>query len=224
MPNENTGETGKIYKPTLSPDAQIPENIKINLESTFEIFLDILILLSIIASITIFCIGGCGSYNKHTRHYTPADTRVLFTYLPAALLLTGFAIVGRWKTDNYYIFDTKNKRILYHFKFIMYESSKTYLEAYDIHAIGVNGEKHYKKSGKADWCYTLVAVDKQGNMISLSDPEGDGALNDLNEKADGLAAVVGCFAAICPKYGTLDVSATGGGEPVLTFRVDGDPY
>lgn len=222
---ENAGETGKIYKPALAPDARVPENIKINLESTFELFLDVLILLSILASITIFSIGGCGSYDKKTNRYRPADTEVLFTYLPAALLITGFAIYGRYRTDNYYIFDTANKRILYHFKFLWYESSNPYLESGDIHAIGVTGDKRYKKTGKADWSYTLVVVDRQANMISLSDPEGQGALADLNEKADGLAAVTGCYAALCPKFGTLEVTGRGAGsEPSLAFRVDADPY
>ncbi|HNY10359.1 MAG TPA: hypothetical protein PKK26_02095 [Candidatus Wallbacteria bacterium] len=208
---ENKGDEN-VFIPKANIASNLPHRIKVDLNTYLEQFFSGVGILALIAAVILLISGTCGSTSRYSHHYTPPDPAAL-KYIPLALIAAGAGFLCRWFTDNYYIMDTVEKRIYYHFKFFGYESVSLFLAADQIEAIGVTGKKCSSKHA-VWWEYKIVIIDKPGNMTDFSDRTRDSRF-EHNEKARGMAAVMQCNFAECPPEAHIKVTRDPSGHSCM---------
>lgn len=195
-----------VYGPQQADISSMPENIKVDLTTPLEWLWVILSIAALFAVFYFYSEGTYGHYSKSTRtHYPPSPH--LLAYVPYALFAAAGSFLCWLFTNNYYIFNTRLKKIFYHFKLFSFVKITEYLSCEQILAIGVTGRKRHSKR-RVWWEYKIVVVDNRGVFTDLSNSSRD-ALHEMNEKARGMAAVMGCLFAECHP------------ERILKFRMDG---
>ncbi len=131
-----SGSDSVPYIPEVDENITLPENIKVDLDTWLEqLFLGLCVAFLMAAPCLLY-FGIFGSYARY--HYTPPN-RWLLLYSPVCLLLSILAYVCKSGVDNYYIVNTVEKKIYYHFRFFNYKSKKLYLTAEQIMVVGVTG-------------------------------------------------------------------------------------
>ncbi len=208
---ENKGDES-VFVPKADIASNLPHRIKVDLNTYLEQFLSGIGMLGGIAAVILLVAGTCGSTSRYSRQYTPPSPEAL-KYIPLALIVAGAGLLCRWFTDNYYIMDTVEKKIYYHFKFFSYEAVSLFLSADQIEAIGVTGKKCSSKHS-VWWEYKIVVIDKPGNMIDFSDRTRDSRF-EHNEKARGMAAVMQCNFAECPPEAHIKVTKDPSGRSCM---------
>lgn len=106
-------------------------------------------------------------------------------------------ILARAFVDNFYVINTADRKVYYRRKVFNKTSVTPFLEPDDIYAAGVSGSYHKSKSSHW-WEYRVVIVKKDGTIIDFSDPARADFAAEFNQKARGLAAVLGCGFIECP--------------------------
>ncbi|MEZ7890654.1 MAG: hypothetical protein QMC67_02800 [Candidatus Wallbacteria bacterium] len=190
--SENVNDGSGNYK--------LPEKIKINVVSPLEYFNWLGIFCSCILCALLFFDGSFGSH-KHG-HYHPPQTQLLH-YLPYSIAAFFFFAFAAWKTDIYYVLNTREKKVYYHFKFFFYESVTPFLTCDNILAIGVTGEEYNSQKEKW-WSYKICMVAKNGEIIDFGNSQKE-ACALLNAQAKGLARLFQCKFAECPGASYLRV-------------------
>lgn len=132
------------------------------------------------------------------------------------MLIILFALLGiagyffRRSADCYYLLESENRRLIYHFEWLGFVHERPYLSADMIKA--VSGTATLRRMGGKVFFGYAVVVDKQGRMHPLSDTlasEGDpggtlweewhvGTLDEVNRKAGLIAQVLGTKVMECP--------------------------
>ncbi len=197
-----------IYIPPPPVEGSVPDNVKIDLTTPLEAFWIIAGIAMLLIAFYFYSEGSYGHYSKRSHiHYPPQPH--LLTYLPWALFAAFASFLSWFFTDNYYIFNTKLKKILYHFKYFSYVTINEYLSADRIFAIGVSGTKKRSKH-RSWWEYKIVVIDSNGLFTDFSNYVKSDDLYEINEKARGMAAVMGCRFAQCPPQNVLKASIENG--------------
>jgi len=106
----------------------------------------------------------------------------------SALLLV-LAYFSWFRTDNFYILDHTNRRLLYHRKFFM--SSIDLVASYsDIEKVSVSGIwKMGDEYSGPSWTYQIVLMLANGRLVAVSQPTTDG-VNSENAFAQDLASLI----------------------------------
>ncbi len=178
---------GNIFKPDAADLSAIPGKIKVDLSTALENFL--LTAAGITAFIAFFLyINGAFDGKK-----TQANPELL-KFVPIALGFMAAAIACWLGTDNYYIINVTKRKLLYHFKIFFIIKITAVADFEEIHAFGVTGVRHTHK-GNVWWKYKICAVKNDGEFIDLSNEAGPEKLDELNDRAKGMAAVAGCLFA-----------------------------
>lgn len=212
-----SGDGDPMGVPPPSAAAGLPEKVKIDLNTPLETVLTGVALGAGIISLMLLYGGSCSSYSKHSRRTIPPNPELL-NYLPLTIGIAAVAGFARIMTDNFYILDTVEKKIYYHFKIFSFESVSLFMRADQVAAAGVTGV--YKSSKHGSWWeYKIVLVDREGKMIDFSDFKKE-EYYGLNERAKGIAAVLGCpFAESGPQMVMAVKKGEGmGGAPLVYFE------
>lgn len=128
-------------EPSGGAPLQLPEKIKIDIDTLFEQFLMIAGLVFIAASL-VFLYGGLApNYDKFSRAIRPPERWMLY-YVPLFWALSAAAFYCRSNANNYYVLDTREKKLYYHFNFFGYSSARLFISAENIRAVSVNGIPH----------------------------------------------------------------------------------
>ncbi|HOD42489.1 MAG: hypothetical protein BWY32_01399 [bacterium ADurb.Bin243] len=206
-----------VYGPQHADISSMPENIKVDLTTPLEWLWVILSVAFLFAAFYFYSEGNYGHYSKSTRtHYPPSPH--LLAYVPYALFSAAASFLCWLFTNNYYIFNTRLKKIFYHFKIFSFVKITEYLSSEQIIAIGVTGRKRHSKR-RVWWEYKIVVVDNHGVFTDLSNSSRDG-LYEMNEKARGMAAVMGCQFAECHPECILKARVEGGSVSVYFDGID----
>lgn len=160
-----TGMTPEIKMERL-PDGMIRINKYFFLKHLFVF----LILISIIAFFVLLL--------------NSSDFR-LISIPPVLFILFIFLLK---KTDNYYIIDTINKKIIYHYSFFGITVESERYRFSDLLCLTVNG-KRGSVQGIKYWEYYLTLITKRGGLIPLSEPKKNIDIKLYDEPAMEIAGI-----------------------------------
>lgn len=196
-----------VYIPPKIDKDQIPEKIKMDFDTDLELFLMGSTFIFLIVSVILLAkgFGDPASTNDPKVLETAKICRYLF--IPS-LILTVLSFFGWRNTDNYYIIDTLNLRVLYHFKFLNFIDIKEVGNQSTIYAFAVTAVYHPpKKHSHGYWEYILVMVNKLGQFTPLTKWYREDTLYVLNNQAEFLAGIFGCYVGICPENRFLKIKS-----------------
>ncbi len=197
---DNFRGNGNIYIPPPPAEGSVPANVKVDLTTPLEALWVIAAVIALFAAFYFYIEGAHGHYSKTSRiHYPPQPH--LLVYASYAIFAAAASFLCWFFTDNYYILNTKVKKILYHFKFFSIIKVSEFLSAEQLYAIGVTGTKKHSKR-KSWWEYKIVIIAINGAVTDFSNYTRDGR-GELNNRARGMAAVMGCHFAECPSGSIL---------------------
>lgn len=199
-PQDNFRGDSNIYIPPPPPQGSVPDNVKVDLTTPLEALWVIAAVIALITAIYFYSEGTYGHYSKSSRTHYPPQPHLL-VYIPYALFAAAASFLCWFFTDNYYIFNTRLKKILYHFKFFSIVNVTEFLSAEQLYAIGVTGTRKHSKH-RSWWEYKIVVIANDGAVTDFSNYTRDGRY-ELNSKARGMAAVMGCRFADCPSESVL---------------------
>ncbi len=117
-------------------------------------------------------------------NYFETNLSPLFTLIGIISLILGG--LGHFYTDNFYILDIENRKILYCFNCLHIHRQTSYATFSDIIAIGVDG---LEALDKIKWTYRIVCCLSDGKVFGLSDFEKD--FESVVEKAEKMSEIVG---------------------------------
>jgi hypothetical protein len=165
-------------------NANIPKRIKIDLETPLEIFFLVCFCLACLG-VVITTVATISSYAGGK-----GDLYAL-SALGALIALAAFMLKCKRETDNYYVLDTIEKKLLYHYKFFSDIKITTVADFGDIKCLAVGGTRAVNK-GQESWTYHIYAVDKKGVRTYLSNVFIESGIEENNKKCAGIAEVIGC--------------------------------
>ena len=199
-PQDNFRGDSNIYIPPPPAEGSVPENVKVDLTTPLEAMWVIIAVIALIGAFYFYSEGNFGHYSKSSRTRFPPQPHLL-TYIPYALFTAVASFLCWFFTDNYYIFNTRLRKILYHFKLFSIVNITEFLSAEQLYAIGVTGTRKHSKH-RSWWEYKIVVIANDGTVTDFSNYTRDGRY-ELNGKARGMAAVMGCRFADCPSESVL---------------------
>ena len=177
VPDEN------FFK-NAAENINIPKKMKIDLDTPLEIFF-----------LVCFCLACLGvlitTVTTATSYITGKGDIYSLMALGALVALAAFMLKCKRETDNYYVLDTSERKLLYHYKFFSDIKITTIAEFDDIKCVAVGGTRTVNK-GNESWTYHIYAVDKKGERTYLSNMFNESAIAENNQKCQGIAAVIGC--------------------------------
>lgn len=204
-----------VYIPPPADVEGMPEKIKVDLTTPLEYLWVVLAIIALFAAFYFYSEGTYGHYSKHSRTHYPPQPHML-AYVPYALFAACLSFLSWVFTDNYYILNTRLRKIFYHFKFFGIVNVTEYLSTEQIFAIGVTGMKKHSKH-RTWWEYKIVVIDKHGRFTDFSNSSRDDSMYELNSRARGMAAVIGCQFAECPTESNLRVQIENGTAQFIYF-------
>jgi len=208
--NSTLRQEVKFYIPEITKNCELPENIKIDLDTFLETLLKYLYGGCFLISCYLFYVSKFGHYTGrgNSRHYIPPDPSAFpdaLWFMAGAFLFFIIAL----NTDNYYILNTKRKTIYYHFKCLFWKYIKPSLTNDKIFAIAVDCREKHQKSSKW-WEYGICPVSNDGKFTELSDFKKDienpNCLSELNHQAMIMAMAMQCKFAECPEKHSLQAA------------------
>lgn len=165
-------------------NANIPKRMKIDLDTPLEIFF-----------LVCFCLACLGVFITAVLSIISFFTAKGYIYeisaLGALIALAAFMLKCKRETDNYYVLDTIERKLLYHYKFFSDIKTTAIADFDDIKCVAVGGTRSVNK-GNVTWTYHIYAVDKKGERTYLSNMFSENAIAENNQKCQGIAAVIGC--------------------------------
>lgn len=206
---------GNVYIPPPADTSTMPENIKVDLTTPLEFLWVVVGIIALFAAFYLYSEGSYGHYSKHSRTHFPPQPHLL-AYVPYAIFAAFASLVGWLLTDNYYIINTRLRKIFYHFKFFGVTSVTEYLDSSRILAVGVTGVKKHSKH-RTWWEYRIVVVDDRGRFTDFSNSCREEGRWELNDKARGMASVLGCQFADCPPEVSLRAHVENGSAQWVYF-------
>ncbi|MEZ7891966.1 MAG: hypothetical protein QMC67_09465 [Candidatus Wallbacteria bacterium] len=177
-------EKVNLSVPTPPESSNIPKRIKIDLSIGLE--------TGLLYTAGAFFFAGLVIYNKAAfggKHSLPDPS--YFLILPIPAIAVAITLICWLFTDNYYIIDTIQRKLLYHYKFLWKKKISDFLDFEQLYAIGVAGRRTQSKNS-VNWSYSIMAIDKSGKIIQLSNYQNESAINELNQRAHGMASIVQC--------------------------------
>ena len=214
--SENTavisGSSSRIYQPDAADTSSLPDNIKVDLDTSLESAFWAIMGLAAFAAFFLYIQGTLGGKKSPPN---PA----LLKYVPMMLGVVVLAFISRLGTDNYYIINIPKRKIFYHFKFFFEVKITPVVDFENISAIGVTGVRHTHK-GSVWWKYKICVVKNDGELIDFSNESDPGRLEELNRKAKGMASVAGCLFAEGAAQSKLVTANGNSGSRMLSFETD----
>lgn len=218
---EATGD-GNLSVPSANEAIAMPEMVKVDLDTPLEQFFSGLWMACLVISAGLFWVGTFGSSSGRGsyRRYTPPNPELLH-YLPLSIGVGVVAFVVRQFIDNYFIMNTREKKIYYHFGFFGQTRVTEFLDVSQIAAFGVTGRRQTNRRRHSGfmyssysydewWEYMICVVTNDGRVIEFGDFERD-ARSAFNAQAKGMAAAFGVGFAECPPDAYLAVDRSGQG-------------
>ena len=178
--------------------------LKVQRETALEWALTWLTLVCLGAASLLWLVSEGGYWRGRYRDPKPQ----LRVYIPWAVGAGVLFLFARFSTDNYYLLDPGQRRILYHFKFLSFRCIRPVLEAHQILAVAGSGKKRFWRSVTGYWEHRVEAIDFRGRRIGLTDWTIHG-LETSNIEAVTFARLLGCEAMPCPSGHHLVVRAAG---------------
>lgn len=164
--------------------ANLPERMKIDLDTPLEIFFIISFILSLLG---VFVAGGIAADSYFDGAGDPYSLAAFAIIIVLAVLM-----YKCWReTDNYYILDTRARKLFYHYKFFSDRKITPVADFDDIECVAIGGTRMVNK-GNESWSYYIYAVDKKGVSTYLSNVFTESLIEENNKKIRGMAAVIGC--------------------------------
>ncbi len=207
-----TDSRARIYKPDPADTSTLPDKIKVDLETPLEAAMWVVMGAAAFIAFLLYSRGTTGGKN-----HIPAPE--LLKYVPIFIGIMVIAFICRLFMDNYYILNIAARKIFYHFKFFFEVKITPFADFESIYAIGVTGIRHTHK-GSVWWKYKICAVKNNGEFIDLSDEAAPAKLDDLNQKAKGMAAVVGCLFAEGAAQSKIVFTNGNSGSQMIYFETD----
>lgn len=159
----------------FTPDIKMEEmsngRVKIDINFPLENFFIFMILVSIISFFTVLL-------NSQR-----------WSYLSIPVILSILSILLLKKTDNYYIIDTINRKIIYHFSFLSFIRDSVKYSFSEILCLTVDGNRGFTMGIKY-WSYHLTLVTVKGELIPLSEPKKNIDLSFFDETASRIADMI----------------------------------
>ncbi|HOP30982.1 MAG TPA: hypothetical protein P5120_14610 [Spirochaetota bacterium] len=157
--------------PDIKMEKMFNGRVKIDINFPLENFFIFMILVSIIAFFTVLL-------NSQR-----------WSYLSIPVILSILSILLLKKTDNYYIIDTINKKIIYHFSFLNFIRDSVKYSFSEILCLTVDGNRGFTMGIKY-WSYHLTLVTVKGELIPLSEPKKNIDLSLFDETASRIAEMI----------------------------------
>lgn len=213
---EGSPARGGLYKPDAIDTASLPRKVKVDLDTPFEGVWYILMAIAGFAAAMVFNAGALGGKKN------PPDPELL-VYLPIPLVLLAVFYICRRCTDNFYVLDLDAGKILYHFEFFGNVKTTRFKDFSEIRAAAVTGERRQNK-GSSWWIYKIVLVDAAFTLIDFSDHVKEQDLSGLNEKAAGMAAMIGCLCGGCAPRTCLAVRPYAASDTDILYKTELEYY
>lgn len=182
--------------------SQLPETVKIDLDTPLESFWSVMTFFSVIACLVILWIGYIGGED------TPPEPEFL-RFLPWALGASAFFLILRYFTNNFYLAVRHREAIFYHFEFAFIRSVREYLKFSDVDSVIVNGTA-YNSDGSSWYQYQIQLIDRTGQAHYFSDSMKEPRLELLNTRAEAISRIIGCRLFPGTSEHTHTVTANGG--------------
>jgi len=221
---EATGD-GNVYVPRPNDSILMPEMVKVDIDTPLEQFFTGLWISCLIISGFLFWGGviGTSSGGRYNRHYNPPNPELL-KYLPWTICLAVFAFIVRQFIDNFYVMNTREKTIYYHFGFFGQTRVSTFLTVAEIAAFGVTGRRQTSRQRHSGfmyssysydewWEYMVCVITHDGRVIEFGNFERDSRIA-FNSQAKGMAVAFAVPFAECPPESSVGVDASGQGAHI----------
>lgn len=140
---------------------ELPTRIKLELKTPLENFFS----WSSVAGGFLFLMGIIG-------YFEDGMVPMVKMFLIVGTITTTFFLALYYNTDNYYILDVQNKRLLYHFKFFFVRKIIVQASFSEISSLTVGGHRE-KSEDEAWWEYRILMINNLGKIIPLSDFQKD---------------------------------------------------
>jgi len=211
-----SGAAGRLYRPAPVDSASLPGRIKVDLNTPFENLWYVLAGIACFIAFMVFNAGALGG--KHT----PPNPELL-VYLPIPLAMAAIFLVCRFYTDNFYVIDFQARMVFDHFEFFNYVKMTEFISFDNIRAMAVTGIRHQHK-GSYWWTYHIALIDSSYKTTNFSDSVKEDGLVKLNEKALGMAAMIGCLYGGCPSRHVVDIRPYANTETDIVYKSEFEHY
>lgn len=206
----SSGPPERIYRPAPADPSNLPGKIKVDLSTSLENFLLGAVGVAAFVALLLYVQGTFGGKKS------PPNPELL-KYVPLAIGFMAGALACWFGTDNFYVISVPNRKLLYHFKLFFMVKISPAADFEEIAAIGVTGVRHTHK-GNVWWKYKICVVKNNGEFIDLSDEADPDKIGWLNDRAEGMAAVVGCLFARGAEWSKLAFEGGSTGLRVMSFE------
>lgn len=140
---------------------QLPAKIKLELKTPLEQFF----LWSGVAGGFLLLVGVIGFFED-------GMVPMVKMFLIVGTLASIFFLSLYYNTDNYYILDVENQRLLYHFKFFFVRKITVQASFSEISSLTVSGHRE-KSEDETWWEYRILMINNLGKIFPLSDLQKD---------------------------------------------------
>ena len=156
--------------------------VKIDLDTPLERFFKYSGFASLIGVLICLWVGYLGGEDS------PPQPEML-KGIPILLGLAATFYFLRRATDNYYVLDFRNRRILYHFRLLSWEKESPVFPWSDILSVAVVKVLHQTED--SSWLeYRVQLVRRTGEVLDFSD--WDKELYPIQTRAEQLEKLIGC--------------------------------
>lgn len=166
---------------------QIPDKIKLDLDTPLETLFNVLSVIGALSTIALI-INIFYELEYYLRH-NEILTRIVYILISGGL--TYVFIKCRLSTNNYYIVDNVKKSIVYNYEFFGNKKLEQVANFEDIKYVAIGGTR-YEGKRKAIWLYYMYLITKDGNMITVSNAIDESEIAENNKKVARLALIIGC--------------------------------